>query len=85
MSTSTLVLNFVGWTILSIVVTAVSVLVPLRLDRASCKNTQAQPRAMPLGEASVRTPVFAARSSADLRGRSPSGSVRGARPQTAPH
>lgn len=85
MSTSTLVLNYIGWAVLSIVVAVPSILIPLRLDRPSSTITQARSGAVPRGQASARTPSVTAHSSADVPGRSSSGLARRPRPQTAPH
>jgi hypothetical protein len=84
MSTSTLVLNYIGWALLSIVVAVPSILIPWRLDRHSRKNTQAQSRVSLRGTTAARTPVAAASAAVDLR--APASSVPGhrARPQTSP-
>jgi hypothetical protein len=86
MTTSTLVLNFIGWAVLTAVVAAVSILIPLRLDRPSPKNTTAEADAIPRGETPVRMPVFEARPrSTDVRSPSRPGQAHGARGQPAIH
>jgi hypothetical protein len=86
MTTSTLVLNFIGWAVLTVVVAAVSILIPLRLDRPSPKNKAAQTGATRRGESPVRTPVFEARPNpADTSSRSRPRPARDARRQTAIH